>query len=475
MAMVWVGCLTCFYVHMKNIGESKPLDDRGPLDIFSGLLGSYGQAKRLQANVREWEGRYRMVVENSSDLILLVSQTGMILDTNRKATQSLGYTIEMLSHMTLQTIVKDSTGNPCNWPATWKTLFTDDKQEGIVQTGPLTGREWVITTQKGESRIFDTTLTPLQLQGSQAVMLVARDMTRRKELELEREELQAQLIHSQRLEAVGRLAGGVAHDFNNMLHAIQGSLDILEPIVETNAKARALTGNITTAVTRASTLTGQLLGFARAGKYEVVKIDIAELIHQSESLFRPILGKTVKLHVAIHPDRMIVEGDFTQLEQVLLNILINAHAALTEDKGNIVMRAEPATEYTPGWLNRPQRNEFGTELTSIPDGDSPDSSRILVTPSTSITETGVFRIPYPNVDLSTLNYIVIRIKDNGCGMDEATKNRIFEPFFTTKKQGGTGMGLAMAFGCIDNHHGWIHVETELGKGTEFFLFLPRHG
>ncbi len=473
LAMVWVGCLTSFYVRIKGEGEAQERDERGPLDIFTGLLGSYGQAKRLQANVREWEGRYRMVVENSNDLILLVSQTGMILDTNRKALQSLGYTIEQLSHMTLETIVSDGAGKPCNWSAIWESLFADDSEEGTIKSGSLTGREFIMTTRSGESRIFDATLTPLQIQDSQAVLLVARDLTSRIELEKEREELQAQLIHSQRLEAVGRLAGGVAHDFNNMLHAIQGSLDVLEPIVSANVKARELTGTIATAVTRSAKLTEQLLGFARAGKYEVEKIDVADLVRQTESLFRPILGKTVKLQVAIHPDPMLVEGDFTQLEQVLLNILINARGALTGDQGTIIIRAEPAADYTPGWVNRPQRNEFGTEMALPPEGGNDDSTSALETIPVSMSDTSIFRTPSMPADKSADNYIVIRIKDNGCGMDEVTKKRIFEPFFTTNKQGGTGMGLAMAFGCIDNHLGWIHVETEPGKGAEFFLFLPR--
>jgi signal transduction histidine kinase len=154
------------------------------------------------------------------------------------------------------------------------------------------------------------------------------------------------------------------------------------------------------------------------------------LVKQTEELFRPLLGKNVKLRVVLHPDPMLVEGDFTQLQQVLFNILLNAMEAMPEGEGRIIFRAEPATEFTPGW------NSAWSER-------KPEQ------------------------------YVVIRIRDNGCGMTEEVKRRIFEPFFTTKLAKGTGMGLAMAYGCIENHNGWIFVETAEGVGTEFVVYLPR--
>jgi len=263
--------------------------------------------------------------------------------------------------------------------------------------------------------------------------VVARDITHRKRLEDEREVLQTQLMHAQRMEAVGRLAGGVAHDFNNLLHAIRGSVDALERRLAQQPQLTQMLGNISNATERASRLTGQLLGFARGGKYEVETLNVANLVREAEALVSPILGRKVQLKLAIHPDPMVIEGDENQLEQVMLNILINARDAMEGVTGaRIIIRAEPASEKTPGW-NSPSATHHG----------SPDS------------------------------FVVIRVRDNGTGMDDETKRRIFEPFYTTKNTQGTGMGLAMAYGCIENHHGWIHVESTVGKGSEFTIFLPR--
>ena len=465
LAMIWVSILTVTYLKLRDDPGKSQSDTRSTFDIVMAFLGRYGQARRLQANVREWEGRYRMVVENTNDLILLVSESGAILDANTRVIDTLGYTIEELSTMNIQSIIKSKDSNKWNWSTIWEALFPSDDTEEFGASRNVVGGEWFMETKKGLDHAFDTTITTIKIQKSQAALLVARDITRRIELEKEREVLQSQLIHSQRMEAVGQLAGGIAHDFNNLLHAIQGSLDMLDTVVAgSDQKARDLCANITMAVNRASKLTGQLLGFARGGKYTVVRINVEDLIRQTEGLFRPLLGKKVELKVVVHPDPMTVEGDFTQLEQVLLNILINAMAALDGKDGTIIFRAEPATQYMPGWNEvnfMPAAEWESADTAIIPRQDinvnNDNSNRSLITRNGASPD----------------KYIVCRIRDSGCGMDETTKERIFEPFFTTKKQKGTGMGLAMAYGCVENHNGWIHVVSQIGQGSEFFVYLPR--
>ena len=154
-------------------------------------------------------------------------------------------------------------------------------------------------------------------------------------------------------------------------------------------------------------------------------------MRQTADLFEPMVRKNMKLRVAIHPDTLRVSGDFTQLEQVVLNLLINARDALAETpEGRLTFRVEPAAEHTPGW----------------------DASRGKAE-----------------------DFAAIRVKDNGPGIPDEIREKIFEPFFTTKERRGTGMGLAMAYGCVANHNGWIHVECPAGKGTEFVVFLPLAG
>lgn len=467
IAMVWLGILTTLYLHLRDIPQEEQTDSRSALDILMAFLGSYGRSKRLQANVREWEGRYRMVVENTNDLILLVGKSGMILDANRVAADVLGFSIKELATMKIDKIIRPDENTDADWEVIWATLFPAHATGPDENGQSITGREWAINTKRKKSRIFDTTITPLRIQQSEATLVVARDVTTRKELEQERETLQSQLIHTQRMDAVGKLAGGIAHDYNNLLHAMQGSLDMLDTLSE-NRKTKNIVANINTAVNRASTLTDQLLGFARGGKYKVEQIDIGDLLKQTETLFRPMLGKKITLKTVVHPDSMMVEGDFTQLQQVLLNILINARAALEEEAGSIVLRCEPATEHTPGL----QSDKIVAPMTeSVPRenmGRAPATQFGLGLDMAPATETELI-ITRLNVE----DFIVVRIKDNGPGMDEYTLEHIYDPFFTTKKSKGTGMGLAMAYGCVQNHHGRLHVETEIGKGTEFFVYLPR--
>jgi signal transduction histidine kinase len=291
--------------------------------------------------------------------------------------------------------------------------------------------QWRLQPSEGAVLQVDAMLTPVRLQGRDAALLVARDVTERRALEREREALQSQLFHAQRMEAVGELAGGIAHDFNNLLHAIQGSLEMLDRAFENRERARQLIGNIGVATERASTLTRQLLGFAREGKYQVEEIDVAELVRQTADLFEPLLDQDVAFKLVVHPDPMTVSGDFTQLQQVLLNMLLNAREAIVDANrpGRVVMRAEPATAFTPG----------------------------------ADTQADADRRPE----------IAIRIRDNGAGIPRDIREQVFEPFFTTKAAKGTGMGLAMAYGCIASHHGRIHVESETGQGSEFVIYLPR--
>ena len=464
IAMVWVSTLTIVYLRLRDAPSKEQTVARSTFDIIMAFLGSYGQAKRLQANVREWEGRYRMVVENTNDLIMLIAEPGAILDANTMVIETLGYPIYELSGMNIQVIMNDQNGNALDWKHIWQALFPQNALSNSKIGMNLVGQELWMRTQEGKLLAFDATITPLTIQKSHASLFVARDITSRKEFEREREVLQSQLIHSQRMEAVGQLAGGIAHDFNNLLHAIQGSLDMLDTVTLNNKKAKDLCSNITMAVKRASILTGQLLGFARAGKYKVERIDVEELICQTEGLFRPLLGKKLDLQVVIHPDPMTVDGDFTQLEQVLLNILINAMGALEGQDGTIIFRVEPANKYTPGLQDHYRTLQAEKLLPSDQEQNEEDiSAEIQPCEKTVGTETS---------NLSD-SYVVFRIRDNGCGMDQVTKERIFEPFFTTKKQKGTGMGLAMVYGCVENHNGWLYVESEPGSGSEFFVYLPR--
>jgi signal transduction histidine kinase len=429
LALLWLSVLGTFYLHFYEI---EAHGKRRPLDIILDFLGGYGRARELQEHLAEWEGRYRLVVENSNDLIFILDQDGKVLNANEAAMHTFGPERFSPPLPSFADVVRED-GHALDWGEFWVSLAQADGEDAITGNGH---RTWTAMSADGSALELDAGASAANLKGKPVAIVIARDVTHRRALEREREQLTLQLVHSQRLEAVGQLAGGVAHDFNNMLHTIRCSLERIQGPKEPSPEVLAsMLNNIEEATSRASDLTQQLLGFARKGKYMVTSLDLASLLQGIQNLFAPVAKKGVHLRLVLAPERMVIRGDATQLQQVVMNLLLNARDAIQEqarDDGQIVLRAEPAAEFTPGWDRRPE--------------DAGPASR----------------------------YVCIRVRDNGCGIPPEAQSQIFEPFFTTKDVGkGTGMGLAMVYGCIGNHQGWIHMESEPGKGTEFFLFLPR--
>jgi len=427
-AMIWVAGLTSFYLHLYDVRRG-PL--RRPLDILVGFFGDYFQTQQLRRHIREWEGRYEIVVEHSSDLIFLLDRDGRVLNANQAAIAVLGLNEERLTGFFLPGIMQLPSGDVCRWTEVWNQIHPPPSMTAAT----VVPQEWHATTPTGRGVLLDVRISGAELFGTPVALIIARDVTEQRRLEEERRRLEQQLIHTQRLEAVGLLAGGIAHDFNNLIQSILGAADRLRRHCGRQVQALRFIDTISTAAERASRLTKQLLSFARRRQPRIERIAVDELVDQAQELFEPLAHKDLDLRVLIAPVPMFIRGDRIQLQQVLLNMLLNARDAVMEKKPEnprIVVRVQPAEDHLPGWDIRPRRN------------------------------------------LDPENVVCIRIRDNGAGIPDGIRHRIFEPFFTTKDVGrGTGMGLAMAYGCITSHHGWIHVESREGQGTEFFIYLPR--
>ncbi|HOK04271.1 MAG TPA: ATP-binding protein [Victivallales bacterium] len=424
---IWLSIIATIY--LKKIEIEVPGEGKGALDILLAFIGNYGNFEKLKQNLREWEGRYRMLVENATDMILLMDQDGMILDANPIAAKMLDMeSPEQLIGKNVGEFLSDSYGKN----------FTASAAISSIKT-PSTPIDLVINKKNGKKIELQAAVNLITHHEENVIILVARDITEQNRLNREKEELKEELAHAQRLESIGQLAGGVAHDFNNYLHAIQGNLDILllmhdikdEKIIKHLEKINNITEN-------ASRLTQQLLGFARKGKYRVEKIDMKKLVSETVSLFAPSFNmenNNVKLKIS--EGEYFVKGDFVQLKQVLLNLLLNAKDAFE------------------GVNNNP--NIIEVEL------------------APAVNFKSIFKSSSKDKYLDMSDYIGLLVSDNGCGMDEDLKNRIFEPFFTTKPTGkGTGMGLAMVYGTLSNHNGWITLESAPGKGSKFYIFLPKY-
>jgi len=251
-----------------------------------------------------------------------------------------------------------------------------------------------------------------------------------KDEEQERKRLQSQVQHAQKMEAIGTLAGGIAHDFNNLLMGFQGNVSLMMMDLEDDHPHQEFLRNMENYVKRGSELTRQILGFARGGKYEVKSTDINALIDKSADMF----GRTKKeiiIHKKLQEDLWSVNVDRGQIEQVLLNLFVNAWQAMPGG-GNLFLQTDNVT-----------------------------------------LEEHDYDKPYA---IGPGKYVRISVSDTGLGMDKATRERIFEPFFTTKAVGrGTGLGLASAYGIIKNHGGIINVYSEKGHGATFKIYLPASG
>ncbi|MCK5802588.1 MAG: hypothetical protein KAI66_07135 [Lentisphaeria bacterium] len=425
-AIVLLGGMTSVYIHLSGTDEPGA---RGPFDIILDFFVGYGKARELERYIREWEGRYSVVVQQSTEFIFILDEEGKVLNANRAAVS--GLTLPVGGTGIILPKMACTNGELCDWGQLWGRLQAESSEGSLA-----VHQEWHVERPgDGAELILDVVVSSALLNKESVAVVIARDVTERRRLEDERGVLQNQLIHSQRMEAVGQLAGGVAHDFNNMLHTIHCSVERLARHLELSSESRAIVGNIEQATSRATALTQQLLGFARKGKYQATRVELGDIVTKTHTLFAPVTAKAVRLKTIVAPGHMVINADVTQLQQVFMNILLNAHDAVRVrgEEAKIVFRVEAVAHYTPGWDVRPDMKDVNPE-----------------------------------------DFVCVRIRDNGDGIPDSVLSNIFDPFFTTKEVGkGTGMGLAMAYGCISNHHGWIHVETKNGEGTEFFIFLPR--
>jgi PAS domain S-box-containing protein len=259
---------------------------------------------------------------------------------------------------------------------------------------------------------------------------VIRDISERKKLEIKKAELEQQLFHSKKMQGIGELAGGVAHDFNNILGVISGYTEmIFRKFGKLDPQLEKYTTVILAAITQAADLTGKLLAFARKGKYKNVPLDIHEIIGDTIQLLKHSIDRKIEIIADLRAERSCISGDPNQLKNALINISINARDAMPNG-GRLIFSSENILlKDTDGALKRK----------NVAEGE----------------------------------YLSLSISDTGCGMDEEVKERLFEPFFTTKGMGkGTGLGLACVYGIVESHKGLIDCESALGAGTVFRVRLP---
>jgi len=282
----------------------------------------------------------------------------------------------------------------------------------------------------GEVFTVEVGSRPIIFDGKASYMITFRDISKLKRYEDEQKSLQQQLEHAQRLESLGVMAGGIAHDFNNLLAAITGNAELLKDEVKDVAGAQPYMHNIDESCGHAADLCRQMLAYAGKGSYSLEAIDVNALMQSMGRLIRASVSSSVSLKVKLDSQLPMIEGDISQIKQIILNFIVNSADAIGSAEGEIK----------------------------------------LSTYTTLVDRTLMSKI-YNGLNLSEGKYTVLEVKDNGPGISKAIQEKIFDPFFTTKGT-GSGLGLSAVLGIVRAHHGAVQLESEPGKGTMFRVFLP---
>jgi len=371
------------------------------------------------ANPSQSEERYREYFENAKDAIYVHDLNGHYIMVNKAGEELIGYTRDEILQMRISDVVPrkylDEIHNRLKKKLADHSL-TIYETEAIRKDGSRVPIEV-------SSRLIYENGVPVAVQGS------ARDITERKRAEAELRASQIQLQQSQKLEAIGQLAGGVAHDFNNMLTAIIGYTDLSLRRVGLENSIRRNLEETKKAAERAASLVRQLLAFSRKQILEPKVLDLNDVVKDMQKMLTRLIGEDVRLATRLEPDLGSVKADPCQVEQIIVNLVVNARDAMPR----------------------------GGSVT-------------IETANTSLDERAVLK----HVSVKPGAYVMLSVSDTGSGMDQETQQRIFEPFFTTKEIGkGTGLGLSTVYGIVKQSGGNIWVYSEPGMGTVFKVYLPR--
>ena len=373
--------------------------------------------------LRDSEARKDAVLRTALDAVITMSHDGAITEFNPAAEAMFGYERhEVLGRPLAELIIPER--------------FREAHRQGLARLissgeSKVMGRRIEIAALRRDGTEFpvEIAIARIPLVGNPTFTGYIRDLTERRQAEAKLRESEEQLRQSHKMEAIGTLAGGVAHDFNNILTAILGYAVLLKRGLDSRETAERAADVIEKAAQRGAALTRQLLGFARKGKNQTIPVDLAATIREVLELLSRTLDKNIRITQVEDGPRLFVSGDPAQLQQVILNLAVNARDAMP-DGGELAFRIESV--------------KLDQEASRRCPGTTPGE------------------------------HVRLTIKDTGCGISDDVMARIFEPFFTTKERGkGTGMGLAMVYGIVENHGGGIRVESRVGHGTTFEIYLPR--
>ncbi|MFW6154551.1 MAG: PAS domain S-box protein [Planctomycetota bacterium] len=411
---------------MTRSGEERWFLNSGVSHVENGrVFRTWGtqtditQLKQAQAALRESEQRYRSVVEQMTEGVLLIDpETYRVTEANTAVATMLDYRPAEMVGMRLFDLVAGP-------PQPVEAVTSRAMAEGIV---PRFSRQYL--TREGRPLDVEVTVSRIETGGEALLLGLIRDISEQKRAEAEKARLEARYRQAQKMEAVGRLAGGVAHDFNNMLSVILGNAELGLGQVAAEGPVHQALQEIRIAAQRSADLTRQLLAFARRQTVSPEVLDLNRTVKNTLTMLERLIGEDIDLAWTPGADLWPVRIDPSQIDQVLANLCVNARDAI-RGVGKVTIETDNV--------------HCGASYAD------------------------------PRADVAPGDYVLLAVSDNGRGMDAETLASIFEPFFTTKDTGkGTGLGLAMVYGIVRQNGGFVNVYSEPGEGTTFKIYLPRY-
>ena len=409
-----IGSMEVYYLEEKPEADEGPFykEEKNLLENIARETEKFIERRQVDEALHESEAKYRSLIEQSNDAIYLLYD-GRFEVTNRRFTEMLGISSE-------ETRTPDF--NLMDYVAP-RSRFLIEERRQMLERGkfPPPYYEFYGLDKEGREFAVEASVKYIPYRDGTATQGILRDISERRKLE-------EQLRQAIKMEAIGRLAGGVAHDFNNLLTVITGYAELALISLNSRDQLSEDLQEIQNAADRASGLTRQLLAFSRKQTQQSKVLNLNDIITELHKMLRRIIGEDIHLETIPEPDLGSVNADPGQIEQIIVNLAVNARDAMP-DGGKLTIET--------------QNVELDEEYVS--------------------THTGV--IPG--------SYVMLAISDTGCGMTEETKSQIFDPFFTTKKEGeGTGLGLSTVYGIVKQSGGNIWIYSELEKGTTFKIYLP---
>ena len=379
--------------------------------------------KRVEEELRESEARYRILFDGINDAVFVHDLeedgvSGRFLQVNEETCRRLGYTREELLSLTPRDITI---------PEEYERIA--DKRISLTSQRDILA-ETIHVTKDGRKIPVESNIRQFKYFDKQVALSISRDITERKRAEEEKAKLEGQLQQAQKMESVGRLAGGVAHDFNNMLGVILGCAEMAMEQIDPAQPLHAYLEEIHKAASRSTDITRQLLAFARKQTIAPKVLDLNETLKKMLKMLRQLIGEDINLSWKPGAALWSIKADPSQIDQILANLCINARDAIS-GVGKITIGTANST--------------FDEDYCALHAGFVPGE------------------------------YVLLFMSDDGCGIDKETLSHLFEPFFTTKSIGkGAGLGLATVYGIIKQNNGFINVYSEPDQGTTFKIYLPRH-